>query len=192
MSDPWRGQLVRLQRLDADTLAAAYTRWWQDSEWVRLMTTSTARAISLRTQKEWFEKLSGPEAGNFFFSVCTLDDDRLIGDVGLDGVNWQSGESFVGIAIGEREFWNRGYGSDAMRLILRYAFDELKLRRVSLNTFEYNPRAVRSYEKVGFRHEGRQRQALLRDGRRWDILYMGITRAEWQTKITENLRSITP
>jgi len=57
---------------------------------------------------------------------------------------------------------------------------ELNLHRVSLDVFEYNPRAIRSYEKVGFKHEGRVRQALNRDGRRWDILYMGILREEWE------------
>ena len=85
----------------------------------------------------------------------------------------------MGIGIGERQDWNNGYGTDAMQVILRYAFMELNLRRVTLNVFEYNPRAIRSYEKAGFRHEGRIRQYLNRDGQRWDILYMGILREEW-------------
>ena len=59
---------------------------------------------------------------------------------------------------------------------------EMNLRRVSLNVFEYNPRGIRSYEKAGFRHEGRQRQYLNRDGRRWDIVYMGILREEWMAE----------
>ena len=66
-----------------------------------------------------------------------------------------------------------------MNLTLRYAFTELNLRRVSLDVFEFNERAVRSYEKVGFHMEGRQRQAIIREGRRWDMLFMGILREEW-------------
>ena len=66
-----------------------------------------------------------------------------------------------------------------MRIILRYAFDELNLKRVTLNVFDYNPRAIRSYEKAGFKLEGRQREALHKDGQRYDILYMGILRDEW-------------
>ena len=85
----------------------------------------------------------------------------------------------MGIGIGEREFWGKGYGTDAMDLILRYAFVELNLRRVSLNVFEFNQRALRSYEKAGFQLEGRQRQVMQREGRRSDILYMGILREEW-------------
>ena len=66
-----------------------------------------------------------------------------------------------------------------MRVILRYAFEELNLYRVSLNVFGYNPRAIHTYEKIGFQHEGFQREVLDRDGQRWDLIYMGILRAEW-------------
>ena len=66
-----------------------------------------------------------------------------------------------------------------MKVVLRYAFTELNLQRLTLTVFEYNPRAVRAYEKTGFRHEGRLRQFLNREGRRWDMLFMGILRHEW-------------
>jgi RimJ/RimL family protein N-acetyltransferase len=66
-----------------------------------------------------------------------------------------------------------------MIVILRYAFQELNLRRVALDTFEYNPRAIRSYEKAGFVHEGRARGYLYREGQRWDLIFMGILREEW-------------
>ncbi|HXQ36514.1 MAG TPA: GNAT family protein, partial [Anaerolineales bacterium] len=90
----------------------------------------------------------------------------------------------------ERDFWGRGYGTDVMKVILRYAFMEINLRRVTLSVFEYNPRAVRSYEKAGFVHEGRMRQFLNREGKRWDMLFMGILRDEWinlQEKEKENI-----
>jgi RimJ/RimL family protein N-acetyltransferase len=90
-----------------------------------------------------------------------------------------NGDAFVGIGIGDRELWGKGYGTEAMKLMLRFAFQELNLRRVSLNTFEYNPRAVHSYEKAGFVHEGCERDWLHREGRRWDLIYMGILREEW-------------
>jgi RimJ/RimL family protein N-acetyltransferase len=66
-----------------------------------------------------------------------------------------------------------------MKLILQYAFMELNLHRVSLDVFDYNPRAIHSYEKVGFKMEGRQRGILLREGKRWDMVFMGILRKEW-------------
>ena len=115
---------------------------------------------------------------------AALEDDRLIGYIGLEGDIFPHGEAFVGIGIGERELWGKGYGTDAMKVILRYAFQELNLRRVSLDTFEYNPRAIRSYEKAGFVHEGRAEDFLYREGRRWDLIFMGILREEWLTKDT--------
>lgn len=175
------GEQVRLVVRDPQVLAEYYTRWGRNSEWWRLMGSMAAQSFSLRNHKEWLEKMYEKEQDrNFFFQIQTLEGDRLIGDIGLDGVQWNHGDTFVGIAIGEPEFWGHGYGSDAMRIILRYAFTELNLHRVSLNVFEYNPRAIRSYEKVGFKHEGRMRQALNREGRYWDIVYMGILKSEWE------------
>ena len=107
-----------------------------------------------------------------------LADDRLIGLADLTPI-WPHSDGWLGIGLGEREYWGKGYGSDALRVLLRFAFTELNLQRVSLNAFEYNARAIRSYEKAGFRVEGRVREWMRRDGRRWDVIYMGLLREEW-------------
>jgi RimJ/RimL family protein N-acetyltransferase len=86
---------------------------------------------------------------------------------------------WVGIGIGERDYWGKGYGTDAMKLCLQYAFMELGAQRVSLGLLEYNARALKSYEKAGFKLEGRMRQEMLREGKRTDTLWMGILRDEW-------------
>ena len=173
------GKLVRLSSEDPQVLAKAFTQWSNDSEYLRLLDTDPPRAWSVTKRKQWLEKdLENPER-NYLFSIRTLAGDRLIGFIGLGGIHWTNGDAWVGIGIGDREYWGKGYGSEAMGLILGYAFTELNLHRVSLDVFEYNPRAIRSYEKAGFQHEGRQRQCMLREGRRWDLLFMGITQAEW-------------
>jgi len=114
-----------------------------------------------------------------WFSIRTLDDDKLLGDIDLYIYNWPGRDTFVGLGIGERDFWGKGYGTDVMKVILRYAFTEINMKRVTLTVFEYNPRAIRSYEKAGFRHEGRMRAVLNKEGKRWDMLTMGILREEW-------------
>ena len=86
----------------------------------------------------------------------------------------------VAIGIGEADFWSKGYGTDAMGVMLRFGFTELNLHRISLTVFEQNPRGIRSYEKCGFKHEGRIRDFLLRDGKRSDMLHMGILHREWE------------
>jgi len=179
----FQGDLVRLAVDDAQTIAEAYSRWSRDSEYWRLLDSDPAYPRPVKTAREWVEKArekDPPES--FLFSIRTLADDRLIGEIGLDGVKWSQGETFVGIGVGERDFWGKGYGTDAMRVIIRFAFRELNLQRVSLDVFEYNPRAIRSYEKAGFVHEGRMKGFLFRDGQRYDLLFMGILRDEWLAK----------
>jgi RimJ/RimL family protein N-acetyltransferase len=97
----------------------------------------------------------------------------------LEVESWPNRDAWVAIAIGERENWSKGYGSDAMRVLLRYAFSELNLNRVSLVVFGYNERAQRSYLKVGFKLEGRQRERVRRDGTRYDMVFMSVVRDEW-------------
>lgn len=175
--DLLRGDLVRLTREDSEVLARLESQWSADSEYARLLNWDPAHRFSVKNAQKWIEKYAEEE--EFSFSIRTLADDRIIGSIGLDGVMWSRGDTFVGIGLGEREYWGKGYGTDAMRIILRYAFMELNLRRVTLGVFDYNPRGVRSYEKAGFVYEGRERQQMLRDGKRWDVIYMGILREEW-------------
>ena len=180
-NDLFRGKIVRLAAQEVQTMAEAYSKWSGDSEFWRLMDSGSVRPFSVKTTKDWIEKNQENEKPDqFSFAIRTLEDDRLIGDIGLDGIQWTHGDTFVGIGLGEREYWGKGFGTDAMQVILRYAFTELNLHRVSLNVFGYNPRAMKSYEKAGFKFEGRMRGMLHRDGRRWDIVFMGILREEWE------------
>jgi RimJ/RimL family protein N-acetyltransferase len=177
----FQGELVRLTAVEPQKLAESFSRWSCDSEYWRLLDSGPAFVYSPQRSKEWLEKMLQENEHNLFmFMIRTLEDDRLIGEVGLDGVQWNHGDTFIGIGLGEREFWGKGYGTDAMRVILRYAFNELNLHRVSLNVFEYNRRALRSYEKTGFKVEGRARKFLSREGNRWDLIFMGILREEWE------------
>ncbi len=178
MTNMLHGELVRLTVEDPETMAPLLSQWSADSVFSRLLDWDPARRFSVKNTIKWLEKQAeSPDSHNF--AIRELAGDQIIGETGLDGIRWNHGEAFVGIGLGRREYWGKGYGTDAMRIILRYAFMELNLRRISLDVFEYNPRGVRSYEKAGFTCEGRMRGMLLRAGRRWDLIYMGILREEW-------------
>jgi RimJ/RimL family protein N-acetyltransferase len=181
MSTPlFQGQLVRLSSEDPQALADAFSHWNQNSEYMRLLDSDPAHLWSARKIKEWLEKdLDLLLPNHLDFAIRTLVEDKLIGFIGFDGLNWTDRDTYVAIGIGEPDFWSKGYGSDAMRLMLRYGFTQLNLHRISLTVFEQNPRGIRSYEKCGFKHEGRIREFLLRDGQRSDMLHMGILRQEW-------------
>jgi RimJ/RimL family protein N-acetyltransferase len=180
MEDLFHGKLVRLASDDPDTASQAASRWRRNSEYQRLLDTEPPQLWSAKKIKDWIEKgLEKEFPGEYFFTIHVLDSDRLIGFVGLRGIRWNQRDAWVGIGIGEREYWGQGYGTDAMRLALRYAFMELSLERVSLSVFATNQRAIRSYEKTGFKPEGVKRQVIHRDGKVEDVLYMGILRQEW-------------
>lgn len=178
-AEKFTGKLVRLAALDIEKVPEIWARWNRDSEYQQLLDWGPSKIYTMSQIKEWLEK-SGSRS--CCFSIHSLEDDQVIGFVELDGLNFTGGDGWVGIGIGERDFWGKGYGTDAMRVLLRFAFEELNLNRVSLNVFEYNERAIKSYQKIGFQIEGRQRQALNRFDRRWDLIYMGILRSEWQTQ----------
>ncbi len=182
----FQGELVCLKGRDPEQFAAALSRWNRDSEFHRLLDSDISRVVSKKSLKEWMDKEldNPPDHHDYLFMIHTLQDDRLIGFIGLDGISWSNGDCWVFIALGERDSWGKGYGTDAMRIILQYAFSELNLHRVSLDVFSYNPRAIRSYEKSGFEVEGRARGMMKREGQRHDFLYMGILKEEWERTVS--------
>lgn len=180
MDNLFRGNLVRLAADDPEALGKAFSKWSRNSEYRRLMDTEPPQLWSTRNVKEWFEKdLEKEPLDEFFFTIHTLEADQLIGFVALRGVLWSQRDAWLGIGIGEPGFWGKGYGSDALHLALRYAFMELSLERVSLGVLAFNRRAIRSYEKAGFKIEGFERQSLHRDGETMDVIYMGLLRQEY-------------
>jgi RimJ/RimL family protein N-acetyltransferase len=179
MKDLFRGKFVRLTAEEPEAIAKHEVHWQRDSEFRRLMNSNPTDVASEKKIKERSEKRAEDDKpGQYPFSIRALDDDKLIGFIGL-WADLVHSEGWVGIGIGEREFWGKGYGTDAMRLILQYAFTEVNLQRVSLDLHSYNERALKSYEKAGFRLEGRSRGDQYREGKRTDTLWMGILREEW-------------
>lgn len=176
--DLFTGKLVHLTADDPEAVAKPFCQWARDTEYSRLLDSSPPYTFSEKKWKEWMEKDLEKEH-NYFFSIRAIEADMLLGFIALFETYWQHGDTMVAIALGEREYWGKGYGTEAMNLILRYVFNEMNLRRVSLIVFEYNPRAIHSYEKAGFVEEGRIRGAMLREGKRWDFIWMGVTREEW-------------
>jgi RimJ/RimL family protein N-acetyltransferase len=178
-----RGELTRLVAADAEKDVAGLRAWSRDAEFLRLYGSNPARPWTEAGVKKELESAQGqdqPNAGIFPFLIRALPGDPLIGLAELYIDSWAHREAWVAIGLGQRDYWGQGYGTDAMRLLLRYAFQELNLWRVSLGVFGYNERARRSYEKCGFVVEGAIRDRLQRDGRRWDMIIMGLLRAEWE------------
>ena len=102
-----------------------------------------------------------------------------IGTIGLYDVNSIARHAELGISIGEKAYWNRGFGSEAIRILLNEGFYKYNLHRIELRVNARNHRAIKAYEKVGFVHEGTKRESTFRDGEYMDMLVMSVLRPEW-------------
>ena len=177
--DLLQGQMVRLTALqveDAPTIAG----WSEDVGYLRLQETNLARPRSVADVAAELEKLDGA-SDTLVFGIRTIQDGdgALIGTLGFYEIEWTNQVAWLGIGIGDRANWGRGYGGEALRLGLDYAFEELNLHRVTLTVIAYNARAIALYERAGFLREGGLREFGLRDGQRYDMYLYGLLRDEW-------------
>jgi RimJ/RimL family protein N-acetyltransferase/predicted N-acetyltransferase YhbS len=140
---------------------------------------AAAGPIEARRQgrRAWFERVQRGAEGHCFAIEA---DGRYIGHVHIDAIDEQSQSGRYRVGIDNPEYWGKGYGTEAGRLMLRYAFETLGLHRVSLRVAAYNARAIRCYEKCGFRHEGIERDSFFVDGKWHDDVLMAILREEWE------------
>jgi RimJ/RimL family protein N-acetyltransferase len=106
--------------------------------------------------------------------------DRLVGTCAFSQLDGENGSALYHITIGEKDAWGRGYGTEATRLMLDHAFGVLALHRIALFVFEFNERAIRTYQRCGFVIEGRSRESIFRDGRWWDELAMSVLESDWR------------
>lgn len=171
------GQLLRLAApIEADQ--AKFAAWTQDDSYLRLLDDDPIKPLSKASFAN-FAEASGDD--NFYFHLRTLSDDIVIGFVVLFNIKWSNQSAVMAIGIGDKAYRGKGYGQDALKLLLNYAFNELNLHRVGLTVMSYNTDAIKAYERVGFVLEGTQRQAIQRQGKRYDLLTFGILRDEFVT-----------
>jgi RimJ/RimL family protein N-acetyltransferase len=171
------GEKVRLTAFEPRDLPVL-TCWYQDSEFMRLF---DAEAAHPKTERQVAEYVDGQQRSPtaFVFAIRPLNSDQMVGYTVLDGIIWSQGIGWVAIGIGDSALRGKGIGSDAMRLLLNFAFGELNLRRVQLTVFAYNVPAMRLYKKLGFQREGLFREFLMRDGQVYDLLLYALLRREW-------------
>ncbi len=114
------------------------------------------------------------------FVMCTTTEDRIIGYIALNGFDWDSRSGWLGIGFGNPDSMRKTYTTEATQLMLRYAFKRLHLNRVNLNLLSCDEREIRSYEEMGFRYEGTQREVVPTANDHLDIIDMGILCSEWE------------
>ncbi len=172
------GKRIRLRAIERTDLPRCQ-EWLNDPEVIE----GLAQIIPLSSMDEdrWFEQAMGREqaARPMAMEVRDGTDWRYIGNTGLMNLEWVPRAAELGIFIGDKSVWNKGYGTEAVELLLAHGFQTFNLNRIYLQVFANNLRARRSYEKAGFVLEGTLRQAVFRHGQYIDMLIMSILRSEW-------------
>ncbi len=171
------GMLVNL-RAREESDAPAFHRWFNDREMTRFIGEGFP-AVSMGRQREIVQTMKD-DATRRLYSIM-LKDDTLIGNCELRNIHAVARSAEIGIVIGEKDYWGKGYGGEAMELLLRVGFDGLNLHRIWLTVAAFNERGIRSYSRVGFREEGRFRDARFIDGRYADTIQMSILDHEWRS-----------
>lgn len=172
------GKRIRLRAPERSDLPR-FVEWLNDPE-VR-QGLAHFRPFSMVEEERWFENmLERPgEEHPMVIEIRDSNEWRPIGNCSFMNIDWRNRLAEVGIFIGDKNHWNQGYGSEAMDMLLQHGFETLNLNRIYLRVFETNRRAIRSYEKTGFVHEGKLRQAEYQDGIYIDVLLMSVLREEW-------------
>lgn len=169
------GELVKLRAMEPGE-ADALWRWNHDPEVMRWM--SHGYPQSLAGTRRRLEERARNSYGDVLFGIEVLEDGRLIGLVRLRDAEPETGCAELDIYLGEKEYWGRGFATDAMRTVCRYGFDEMRLHKISLDVATENHAAHHVYRKVGFVEEGRLRQVHRRDGKWYDMFVMGLLEGE--------------
>ena len=157
-----------------------FVRWFNDPDVRYWLSMSDVPELTLEAEREWYEEMRG-DPSRVVWCIQT-EEGQHIGNLGLHAIDEAQGRATLGISIGEKGQWSRGYGSDAIRQVLRYAFAELGLRRVDLQVDEDNLRGIRCYEKCGFVREGLLRAHRLRRGQPVNAMVMAVLREDWAAR----------
>jgi len=167
-----RGERLLLRPL-ASTDLRRCVKWFSDPQVIYFLGRNSP--ITLAEEERWFRDYERRTDEQIFaIEVASTH----VGNLGLHKIDRTHKKADVGIVIGESAYWSKGYGTEAMRIALRYAFGELGLNKVSLDVLEYNTRAIRTYERLGFQPEGLHREDIYKDGRFVNVLRMGILARE--------------
>lgn len=139
--------------------------------------------MSKEGEKEFLEANNNPEAT---FSIIDLESDKMVGTVGLEQINHLNRCATLGIFIGDKDYRDKGYGTEAIKLVLEYGFKYLNLKNINLDLMEFNERAYRCYQKCGFKECGRRRKSVFVNGKYYDKISMDILDEEFSGDYIRN------
>ena len=170
------GDPVYLRSLEMDDLPAIH-KWHNDADLYASLTTPH-HYVSRETVEQWLGKRTAFSATEVALAICLTASEEHIGNIYLKSIDWVAHHARLAVFIAEPTHRSKGYGEAAIRLIIRHAFGDLGLLRLHVTVLADNVAAVKTYEKCGFRVEGRLRRHAFKSGQFKDLLFMGLLRDE--------------
>ena len=175
-----KGKLVQLRPVQRADISY-FLQWFNDPEvtqYLRMYLPMTEMA-----EQKFIEELGTTRAATqliFVFEAIESDKGKPIGSIGLHNITSKDHNATFGISIGDKKYWSKGYGTEAAELIIRYGFEQLNLQRISSSAWSFNERSIRMHLKLGFKEEGRRREAVFKNGKFNDEVVFGLLREEWK------------
>lgn len=179
------GDLIRLGPINHEKDPEIESRWTHDASFMRLMYLDPMRPLSVSQIKKKYEELEkevDESRQPIPFRIRAKEDDRLVGLAEFNWIQWNNGLAGIRLGIGAPEDRCKGYGREALNLLLCFAFNEINLYRLTAIIPAYNEAALRLFGDAGFIREVSRRQAVNRDGLLWDLYHYGLLAEEWRER----------
>lgn len=176
------GERIRFRAPEREDIPL-YVEWFNDPEVIDGL--SLNLPMSTANEEQWFDDMLERPLAQQPLTIEAREGEewRAIGNWGFFSIDWTSRTAELGIAIGEKNYWNQGYGTETLKLSLKVGFEIHNFNRICLRVMEHNARAVKAYEKAGFMHEGAMREAVHYKGKYIDMLFMSVLRSEWVKQV---------
>lgn len=184
-----QGTLVMLREYRREDLHWM-RQWVNDREIVLHLSDIFLYPHALESTEAYLEAMLDGSTDSRGFVIADPVTEDYIGQVNLDSIDWKNRVGKIGIVIGSTENLGRGYGTEAMKLLIDFAFLEMNLNRLELEVYDFNERAIRSYLNCGFIQEGRLREKQYKNGRYSDVIQMGILKSDWKRARNPRVRLV--
>lgn len=180
------GPRIRLRAPEREDIPA-FLRWVNDPEVCEFLEHYTV--FNREMEEAWYDSVvKGPAIELPRVIDVKIPENQTwfpIGNTAFMDFHQVNRSAEIGIMIGEKDYWDQGYGTEALRLMCDYGFNTLNMHRIYLRVFQGHDRGSKAYQKVGFVYEGTMRQARYHAGRYWDVDFMSIIRTDWKQSLEE-------
>ncbi|MFA6236391.1 MAG: GNAT family protein [Bacteriovorax sp.] len=175
----YKGEKVILRAYEKADINLAH-ELFNGLELQKLLNSGLILPLSYEEEESFILGAAKNKSTEYNFAIESIDDQKYIGGCGYFKYRPKDGTTWIGIAVADETYWGKGFGFDATKVLIRFLFNELNIRKVTLGVFSYNERAIKCYRKLGFEEEGRLKENFFRDGKYHDEIIMSLFRANYK------------